>query len=409
MAKIARELSALEVSRLSDSGHHAVGGVTGLYLYVNDANARSWVLRMMIGSKRRHVGIGGYPTVTLAQAKEKARQLRENVIRGIDPVEQRKAVASKLKAEQAAAITFKKAVVGYLETHGDVWKNAKHRAQWQSTLETYAYPFIADILVRDVCVEHVLSVLTPIWKVKNETASRVRGRIESVLDWSAARNYRSGDNPARWKGLLDKLLPAPNKVKVVEHHKAMPIDQAPGFINRLRMQEGMAALALEFAILCASRSGEVRGAQWSEIDMHSCLWTIPKERMKAGKEHRVPLSPQAMEILESLPNRSEGPSIVFPAPRGGPLSDMALTAVMRRMEEEAVPHGFRSTFRDWVSERTNYPRELAEQALAHVLESKVEAAYRRGDALEKRRKMMCDWSQFLSNSGDVAFTGGLHG
>lgn len=396
MAKLARELTALEVSRLDTPGHHAVGGVAGLYLYVNDARARSWVLRVMVGLKRRHIGLGGYPTVTFAQAKETARQLRAEVSKGNDPIQQRKEDASKLRAQQASAITFEKAAEVYLDTHGDSWKNAKHRAQWANTLSTYAYPSIGKILVRDIEVEHVLTVLTPIWKIKNETASRVRGRIESVLDWASARNYRSRDNPARWKGLLDKLLPAPSKVKVVEHYKAVPIDEAEGFVSRLRMQEGIAALALEFAILCAARSGEVRGARWSEIDMKACLWTIPKERMKAGKEHRVPLNAQAMEILLAIPN-TDPTGLIFSAPKGGALSDMTLTALMRRMKVDAVPHGFRSTFRDWVSERTNYPRELAEQALAHAFENKVEAAYRRGDVLEKRRIMMSEWGAFLSN------------
>ncbi len=397
MAKLARELTALEVSRLDTPGHHAVGGVAGLYLYVNDASARSWVLRVMVGLKRRHIGLGGYPTVTLSQAKEAARQLRNDVSKGIDPIQQRKEEASRLRAQQASAITFERAAEGYLDTHGDSWKNTKHRAQWANTLTTYAYPLIGKLLVRDIEVEHVLAVLTPIWKIKNETASRVRGRIESVLDWASARNYRSRDNPARWKGLLDKLLPAPSRVKVVEHYKAMPIDEVPGFVARLRMQDGIAALALEFAILCASRSGEVRGARWSEIDMKARLWTIPKERMKAGKEHRVPLNAQAMEILVSVPN-TDPAGLVFAAPKGGPLSDMTLTALMRRMKADAVPHGFRSTFRDWVSERTSFPRELAEQALAHAIESKVEAAYRRGDALEKRRIMMDQWGGFLSSS-----------
>lgn len=400
MAKLARELTALEIGRLDTPGHHAVGGVAGLYLYVNDASARSWVLRVMVGLKRRHIGLGGYPTVTLAQAKERARQMRDEVSKGNDPIQQRMEEASRLRAQQASAITFEKAAEGYLDSHGDSWKNAKHRAQWANTLTTYAYPCIGKVLVNDIKVEHVLTVLTPIWKIKNETASRVRGRIESVLDWASARNYRSGDNPARWKGLLDKLLPAPSRVKIVEHYRAMPIDEAPEFVSRLRMQEGMAALALEFAILCAARSGEVRGARWSEIDMQTCLWTIPKERMKAGKEHRVPLNAQAMEILAVLIPKTNPTGLIFIAPKGGVLSDMTLTALMRRMKVDAVPHGFRSTFRDWVSERTSYPRELAEQALAHTIESKVEAAYRRGDALQKRRIMMEEWGHFLSHQSN---------
>ena len=328
MAKLARELTALEVSRLSLAGHYAVGGVAGLYLYVNGASARSWVLRLVVGDKRRHIGLGGYPTGTLAQAKDKARRLRDEVANGNDPIQQRKANISRIKAQQASAITFEKAAEGYLDSHGDSWRNPKHRAQWASSLATYAYPFVGKVLVRDISVEHVLIVLKPIWKEKNETASRIRGRIESVLDWASARNYRSGDNPARWKGLLDKLLPAPSRVKVVKHHRALPIDDAPGFVGSLRMQEGISALALEFAILTAARSGEVRGALWDEIDMPTALWTVPKERMKAGKEHRVPLNAQALEILETV-QECDRTGLIFPAPRGGTLSSMTLRALKR--------------------------------------------------------------------------------
>lgn len=397
MPKLAKELTALHISRLKTPGHYAVGGVTGLYLYVNEANAKSWVLRAMIGDKRRHIGIGGYPTISLSKAREDARLLREQIANGFDPIQLRQEKISKLKADQASAITFKEAAEGYLEMHGDTWKNPKHRAQWSNTLVTYAYPVIGELFVRDIGVEHILAILNPIWKTKNETASRVRGRIESVLDWTSARNLRSGDNPARWRGLLDKLLPAPSKVKTVEHHRALPINETPVFFNSLRCQEGISALALEFLIICAARSGEVRGAKWPEIDFEAKLWTIPKTRMKAGKEHRVPLSEQAIEVLESI-SHSGNEGYVFTAPRGGMLSDMALTALMRRMKVDAVPHGFRSTFRDWVSEHTDFSRELAEQALAHTLENKVEAAYRRGDILEKRRVMMQKWADFLSSA-----------
>ena len=394
MPKKAKELSALAVSRLTVAGNHPVGGVTGLYLYINDANARSWVLRIMVGDKRRHIGLGGYPDVTLAQARDKARVARDEVSRGIDPVVQRRALASQLRAQQAADKTFKQAAQAYIEAHGDTWKNPKHRAQWVSTLSTYAYPHVGQLAVRDIGQGHVLSILEPIWKTKNETASRLRGRIESVLDWATARGLRNGENPARWKGHLDKLLPAPSKVQKVEHHRALPIDQLPAFMQALRQREGLAARALEFTILTAARSGEVRGAIWEEIDVKTKVWIIPAERMKAGREHRVPLSDAALHLLKALPRLADSP-LVFPAPRGGQLSDMTLNAVMRRMQVDAVPHGFRSTFRDWVAERTNHPRELAEQALAHTLESKVEAAYRRGDALDKRRGMMQEWAEFV--------------
>lgn len=393
MVRKAKDLSALEVSRLTKPGHHAVGGVAGLYLYVNEARARSWVLRVMVGEKRRHMGLGGYPDVTLAQAREKARQAREEVGTGVDPIAKRKNLASELRAQQLRETTFKQAATAYIEAHGDSWRNPKHRAQWTSTLETYVYPVLGSLHVRDVSQEHVMKILEPIWKTKNETASRVRGRIESVLDWATVRGYRSGDNPARWKGHLDHLLPAASKVRKVEHRKALPFSDMPAFMKELRSQAGMAAKALEFAILTAARSGEVRGATWAEIDLDAKLWTVPASRMKANKEHRVPLSEAAVFLLKSLP-KLEGNQMVFFAPRGGQLSDMALTQVVRRMQVDAVPHGFRSTFRDWAGEATNHPRELAEHALAHTLDNKVEAAYRRGDALERRRKMMNDWSTF---------------
>ncbi len=393
MARKAKDLGALEVNRLVEPGHHAVGGVSGLYLYVSDSGSRAWVLRTMVGTKRRHMGLGGFPDVPLAQAREKARRARDEVEQGIDPIAQRKASISQLQARQATEKTFQQAAEGYLLAHSDTWKNAKHRAQWEATLKTYAYPPMGDLLVRDVGQEQVMAALEPIWKTKNETASRLRGRIESVLDWATVRKYRSGENPARWKGHLDMLLAAPSKVKKVTHHRALPIDKMPEFMGLLNKRDGTAAKALQFTILCAARSGEVRGAKWSELDLDEGIWTIPAERMKGGKLHRVPLSKSAIRILTNLP-RFEDVDLVFPAPRGGQMSDMSMTAVMRRMEVPAVPHGFRSTFRDWARERTNFPRDLAEQALAHALDNKVEAAYRRGDALNKRREMMTAWSDF---------------
>lgn len=396
MPKKAKDLSALEVSRLTTPGHHAVGGVAGLYLYVLDTGARSWVLRTMVGTKRRHMGLGGYPDVPLAQAREKARAAKGEVSQGTDPIAQRAALASQLRAQQATQKTFEEAAKAYMEAHEKAWKNPKHRAQWGSTLKTYAYPHIGSLLVKDIDQEHVMKVLEPIWATKTETATRLRGRIESVLDWATTRKYRSGENPARWKGHLDNLLPAPSDIQKVESHRAVDYNDMAQFMAALRVREGLAARALEFAILCASRSGEVRGALWSEINREKAIWTIPAERMKAGKEHRVPLSTLAVKLLEGLP-RSDSSELVFAGADDKPLSDMALTAVMRRMEVDAVPHGFRSTFRDWVGDCTNHPRDVAEFALAHKLSDKVEASYRRGDALEKRRQMMEDWANFCVN------------
>ena len=400
MPKKAKDLSALEVSRLTAPGHHAVGGVAGLYLYVLDTGARSWVLRTMVGTKRRHMGLGGYPDVPLAQAREKARAAKIEVSQGTDPIAQRVALASQLKAQQATQKTFEEAAKAYMEAHEKAWKNPKHRAQWGSTLKTYAYPHIGSLLDKDIDQEHVMKVLEPIWATKTETATRLRGRIESVLDWATTRKYRSGENPARWKGHLDNLLPAPSDIQKVESHRAVDYNDMAQFMADLRVREGLAARALEFAILCASRSGEVRGALWSEINREKAIWTIPAERMKAGKEHRVPLSTPAVKLLEALP-RSDSSDLVFAGADDKPLSDMALTAVMRRMEVDAVPHGFRSTFRDWVGDCTNHPRDVAEFALAHKLSDKVEASYRRSDALEKRRQMMEEWADFCAKLPDL--------
>ncbi|RCW72424.1 tyrosine-type recombinase/integrase [Pseudorhodoferax soli] len=394
MVRRATELGALAVGRLKDPGMHAVGGVSGLYLQIAPGGTKSWILRATIGSKRREMGLGAFPEVPLAIARDKARAARAKVELGVDPILARQRAASALRAEQAKALTFADAARQFVTDKGDQWRNAKHRAQWTATLETYAGPTIGKVLVSDVSQAHVLSILRPIWTTKTETATRVRGRIEQVLDWARVRGYREGENPARWRGHLDKLLPAPTKLAKVSHHPALPVDAMPGFMSNLRKRGGVAARALEFLVLTASRSGEIRGARWSEFDIPGKTWTVPKERMKAGVEHRVPLSPQALQLLDSVP-RVDGNDLVFPAPRGGVLSDMSLTAVTRRMEVEAVPHGMRSSFRDWAAERTSYPREVCEMALAHAIENKVEAAYRRGDLFNKRAEMMAAWAGFL--------------
>jgi integrase len=341
------------------------------------------------------MGLGGFPDVPLTDARAAARRARELIRAGKDPIAEAKAAASALRAAQSRNVTFKQAAKAYIAAHETGWRNAKHAQQWRNTLEAYAYPVIGELMVRDVEVANVLEILEPLWTSKTETATRLRGRIEQVLDWSTARGHRDGLNPARWRGHLDKLLARPSKVARVEHRSALPFQELGAFMQRLREAEGMGARALEFVILTAARSGEVRGAVWSEIDLATAVWTIPGDRMKAAREHRVPLSPRAVAVLKALP-RMAGTDFVFPAPRGGVLSDMTLTAVLRRMKVAAVPHGFRSTFRDWASERTNYPRDVAEMALAHAIGDKVEAAYRRGDLFEKRRRMMTDWARFCA-------------
>jgi len=395
MPKLARELGALVVSKITEPGLHFVGGVQGLAMQVTAGGARSWTLRIVIGGKRRDMGLGSYPGVLLAMAREKAREAREHVRQGVDPIERQQTALSALRAAVAAALTFRECSVAYIKAHEAGWRNAKHGQQWRNTLAQHADPVLGQLMIRDVALPHVLAVLEPIWRTKTETASRLRSRIELVLDWATARGYREGLNPARWRGHLDKLLPAPSKVAKVDHHPALPVGDVSAFIHRLREAEGTGARALEFTILTAARSGEVRGAVWSEIDRGAKVWTIPGERMKAGREHRVPLSPAALALLDALP-RTAGTDLVFPAPRGGMLSDMTLTAVLRRMDVPAVPHGFRSTFRDWAGERTRHPREVIEHAMAHRVGDAAEQAYARGDLFDKRRVLMADWAKFLA-------------
>ena len=407
-----KELTPIELKRLVEPGRYAVGGVAGLYLVVKPTGAKSWVFRYALPithtskagrpfAARRDAGLGGYPDVTLAQAREKARTIREQLVNGIDPVQARREARAARVASEAKALTFDQATKKLLASKAPEFSNPKHRQQWANTLERYASPLLGFLPVDQIELAHVVSVLEPIWAEKTETATRLRGRIESVLAWATVSGFRSGDNPARWKGNLDAILPKPGKLKNVQHHKALPIAEMHAFMEALRKREGVAARALEFAILTAARSGEVRAAVWSEIDLEAKIWTVPAERMKAGREHIVPLCDDAIRLLNGLP-RHEGCAFVFASPRLGQLSDMTLSAVLRRMKVDAVPHGFRSTFRDWVSELTAYPHEVAEMALAHAIPSSVERAYRRGDLLTKRRRLMDDWARFIDTPATTA-------
>lgn len=396
----AKELGALAISRLAASkkrGMHAVGGVDGLILQVTDTGATSWLLRVMVAGKRRGMGLGAYPAVGVAAAREKARGARALIEQGIDPIEQRQRVRREAAVARASAKTFDECSSALLAAKGAGWKNEKHRAQWSSTLQTYASPVLGKMPVRDIEMGHVLRVLSPIWCEKTETASRLRGRIEKVLDYATAHKYRNGLNPARWKGNLDAVLDKPSEVANVKHHAALAVDDVPAFMSQLCQAQGTGARALELTILTAARSGEVRGAVWSEIDLKAGTWVVPGERMKAKREHRVPLSKEAVALLKALP-RETGAELVFPSPRGGQLSDMTLTAVLRRMGVDCTVHGFRSSFRDWAGDRTHHSRDMIEFALAHTLDDKTEAAYRRSDALEKRRVLMQEWADFATSA-----------
>lgn len=395
MPKKARELSAYQVRRIKRPGLHAVGGVAGLHLCVKPSGARSWILRIQVGDRRPDIGLGGFPDVTLEQARADARHIRTQVRQGIDPIAAKRASQDALRSEQAKRVTFDQAAMQCWRARSKEFKNDKHAKQWLSTLQLYASPLIGTLPVDQVELAHVVRVLEPIWETKTETASRLRGRIESVLAWAKVSGYRSGDNPARWKGNLDHVLPKPSKVRRVNHHPALPWQDVPAFMADLRQRDGMGARALEFAILTAARSGEVRLATWGEIDLKAKLWTIPDERMKAGKAHRVPLSEPAIKLLKALP-RMAGTEYLFPAARGGALSDMALSAVCRRMKVDAVPHGFRSTFKDWARSSTSYADEVSELALAHVGSDETRAAYARDELLPKRTRLMRDWAKFCS-------------
>ncbi len=397
MARQIGRLSALAVSRAKKPGMYADGG--GLYLQVSASGARSWIYRFMIDGTTGWMGLGPLHDVTLADARVAAFEARKLRRAGINPIKARYDVRAEARREPARSTTFPDAAERYMEAHKAGWRNAKHADQWRNTLETYAYPVFGPLPVQGVDVALVMKVLEPIWATKPETASRVRGRIESILDWASARGYRLGENPARWRGHLENLLPRRSKVQKVKHHPALPYGEIGAFMVDLRRQEGTAASALNFLVLTACRTGEVIGARWGEFNVQEASWTVPAERVKSGREHRVPLSPAALTIINAMQDvraTEHGGGFVFPGGKWGrPLSDAALWAALKRTgRSNLTVHGFRSTFRDWAAERTNYPREAAEMALGHAVGDKVEAAYRRGDLFEKRRKMMDAWADY---------------
>jgi integrase len=403
--KLSNALTPLTV-KTAKPGRHADGG--GLYLLVKDSGARSWVFRFMLNGTARDLGLGpaaGSDAVSLADARDKATALRLEVKAGTDPLIERyrKAAeaAAQAQAVKVASTTFKAVAERYIADSRDSWRNPKHRQQWENTLSTYVYPVIGDLPVAEVGKAHVLEILEPIWKAKPETASRIRGRIETVIDAASARELRTGENPARWRGHLAHVLPKRSRL-TRGHHAALPYADLPAFVEKLRSRKAMAALALEFTILTAARTGEVIGATWDEIDFAKKVWTIPANRMKAGREHRIPLSPRAVEILEAV--KITGGTFVFSGERGGKLSGMAMAMLLRRMGTDVTAHGFRSSFRDWAAECTAYPNEVCEAALAHTIGNRVEAAYRRGDLFEKRARLMADWAEYCSKAENTGAT-----
>lgn len=391
--KAVGKLTALGVARATRSG--LFGDGANLYLKVDENGSKSWIFRYKTDGKARKLGLGATHTVSLADAREKAADARRLLLDGRDPVETKRTAKAAARLESAKALTFDQCAQRYIEGHAAGWRSAKHSAQWSATLTTYASPVFGSLPVKDIDTGLVMRVLSPIWAKKSETASRVRGRIESVLSWAKVHGYRSGENPATWRGHLDQLLPPRSKVRKVKHHAALAYGDVGSFMVDLRMRDAVAARALEFLIMTVTRTSETLNARWDEIDFANRMWTIPAERMKAGRDHRVPLSNAAIVVLDGLSaiRKSE---YIFPGQkRHKPLSNMAMLVLLRRMNRgNLTAHGFRSSFRDWCAEQTNFPTEVAEMALAHAVGDKVEAAYRRGDLLDKRRALMDAWSAF---------------
>ena len=389
-------LSALGLSKLAKrKGVFCDGG--GLYLHSDPPAQCSWLFRYRLSAKTRWMGLGPYPAISLAKARELASSARTLKALGTDPIDQRDASRATERLAAVRTITFKQCAEIYIKAHRVGWRNAAHASQWENTLRAYAYPHIGALSVQAIDTSLVMGVLEPIWTAKPETASRLRGRIETILNWAKVRGYRDGENPARWKGHLDHLLPAKSKVRRVRHHAAMPYAELPDFMTALREQDGIGARSLEFLILTAARTGEVVGLRWREIDLKNKLWTVPSERMKAGKEHRVPLCARAVAILQAIePNKMAGDTFVFPGNKPQrPQSNMVFLMLLRRMKlGYLTAHGFRATFKTWATERTSFPREVIEAALAHVAGDKMEAAYQRGDVFDKRRRLMAAWADF---------------
>jgi integrase len=405
------KISAIEIKRARGPGVLHDG--SGLYLRVSASGAKSWVFRYQLDGRRRDMGLGAFPAISLAEAREKAAARRRQRAEGVDPLA---AKAAHQRAQRLAGRTFREVAEDLLRAKQAGWRNATHRYQWRHTLATYAYPILGDLPVIAIDTALVMQVLTPIWTTKTATANRLRGRIENILDAAKAHGYREGENPARWRGHLDALLPKPSKVHRTEHHPALPYPEIGAFMAALRSREGMSTRALEFVILTAARSGEALGARWGEINLAERIWIVPPERMKAGKDHRVPLSDAALAVLDKVQpmalmrdGKPDSTAPVFPSTRRAlPMTRTVLLKLLNRIRADLTVHGFRSAFSDWCAERTAYPREVVEMALAHAIESRVEAAYRRGDLFEKRRQLMDAWGQFCTTPAPTGEVVPLH-
>jgi integrase len=388
-------LSSRTVETKTKRGRYADGG--GLFLQVSKWGTKAWIFRYERGGRERHMGLGPVHTLSLADARERARECRRRLLDGHDPIETRKAERARIRAEAARVVVFRVCAEQYHEAQRAGWRSAKHGRQWKITLETYAYPVLGDLPVASIDTALVVKCLEPIWRVKSQTAKRVRGRIESVLNFATVSGFRQGDNPARWRGHLDNMLPASAKVRAVKHYAALPYAELPEFMRALRGCEGLGARALEIAILTALRTGEIVGGRWPEFDLAAKVWSIPAGRMKATREHRVPLSARVLEILAGLPR--VGPYVFGTKP----LSINAMLNTLRGMgRSDVTVHGFRSTFRDWAAETTAYPNHVVEMALAHAIGDQVEAAYRRGDLFEKRRRLMAEWARYCGRPAGVS-------
>jgi integrase len=387
-----KDLTIKALAALRNPGKHRVS--RNLYLQI-EGRSRSWLFRYERHGVAHWHGLGSCDLVSLADARDRALDCRRMLRAGTDPIEHGRAQKVQTALVAASTMTFRECAAAYFNAHAASWRSSKHQAQWQSSLETYVYPVIGELPVASIDTGLIMRIIDPLWQAKPETADRVRGRIDAVLDWATARGYRHGPNPARWRGHLDQLLPKKAKLHRVQHMAAMPYAEVPAFMAQLQARTEIAAKALEFAILTAARTAETLGAQWSEIDLNARLWIVPAERIKGGREHRVPLPDRAIAILQSLP-REPGNLRVFPSARQGkPLAEVAMLRVLRAMGVPCTTHGFRSSFRDWAAEVTAYPRELAEVALAHAPKDKTEAAYQRGDLLEKRRRLMDAWARYV--------------